>query len=249
MQGNKIIIEIAAFTPGSAIVAAAAGAKRIELCSGYAEGGLSPSAGTIVYVREKVNIPVFVMIRPRIGDFVYNDAEMEIILKDIEFCKEAGVDGIVTGALDASGAVDKNFVRRVVDTAGSLPVTFHRAFDLSCNLDQALQDLIDCGITRILTAGGKNSVTEGLDTIRSLVKSAGDRIIILPGGGIHAGNARQIVESTGLREIHCSGKELISSPMSQNPEISLTTTGEVSDFQWYESSTKKIKEIISQLIA
>ncbi len=247
MNNSNVLIEIAAFTPGSAIVAATAGADRIELCSGYAEGGLSPSTGTILYVREKVNIPVFVMIRPRVGDFVYDDAEKEIILRDIEFCKSAGINGIVTGALDVSGNVDKSFMMQVVDTAGELPVTFHRAFDLSGNLQQALIDLIDCGLTRVLTAGGKNSVPDGLETIRSLIKTAGNQIIILPGGGINASNVKKIVTSTGLREIHCSGKELIRSRMQPKPGISLATSGEVSDFEWYTSSANKIKAIIHQL--
>lgn len=247
MNHNKVLIEIAAFTPGSAIVAAAAGANRIELCSGYAEGGVSPSTGTILYVRDKVNIPVFVMIRPRVGDFVYDEAEKEIILRDIEFCKSAGIDGIVTGALDVTGNVDKCFMKQVVDIAGELPVTFHRAFDLSGNLQQALKDLIDCKLTRVLTSGGKNSVPDGLETIRSLIKTAGNQIIILPGGGINALNVKKIVTSTGLHEIHCSGKELIRSGMQPKPGISLTASGEVSDFEWYTSSAKKIKEITQQL--
>ncbi len=247
MKRRRTLIELAAFTPGSAINAAIAGADRIELCSGYSEGGLSPSSGTILYVKEKVNIPIFVMVRPRIGDFVYDEAEKEIILRDIEFCKKAGVDGIVTGALDVSGNVDVSFMKQVVEAASGLPVTFHRAFDLCSNLQQSLEDLIDCGITRVLTAGGKNTVAEGLETIRLLTKTAGDRIIILPGGGINAQNVQNIIESTGLNEIHCSGKELISSRMQPKPGVSLSATGEVNDHEWYESSIEKIKYIIEKL--
>ena len=247
MKRNRTLIEVAAFTPGSALNAAIAGADRIELCSGYSEGGLSPSTGTILYVREKVNIPVFVMVRPRIGDFVYDDVEKDVILRDIEFCKKAGVDGIVTGALDVSGNVDVSFVKQVVEAAGGLPVTFHRAFDLCSNLQQSLEDLIDCGVTRVLTAGGKNSVPEGLETIRLLAKTAGDRIIILPGGGINAQNVNSIIESTGLNEIHCSGKELKNSRMRPKPQVSLTTRDEVNDHKWHESSIQKIKDIIEKL--
>ncbi len=247
MASDNILLEIAAFTPGSAIIAAAMGANRIELCSGYSEGGLSPSTGTILYVKEKIHIPVFVMIRPRIGDFVYDDTEKEIILRDIGFCKTAGVDGIVTGALDISGNVDVGFMKEVVDAAGGLPVTFHRAFDLCSTLQQSLNDLIDCGVKRVLTSGGQNSVPEGLDTIRLLTKTAGERIIILPGGGINEENVNHIINSTGIKEIHCSGKELICSPMQPKTGISLTSSGEVSDYEWYSGSARKIKEIISRI--
>ena len=247
MNQNNVILEIASFTPSSALKAYAAGAARIELCSGYSEGGLSPSAGTISHVKDYVKIPVFVMVRPRIGDFIYDDTEKEIILRDIEVCKQTGVDGIVTGALTPSGNIDKTFMKQVVQSAAGLPVTFHRAFDLCCDMQQSLEDLIECGVTRTLTSGGKNTVPEGLDTIRSLVKAAGDRIIILPGGGINAQNVKSIIRETGVSEIHYSGKELVSSLMQAKPGISLCSCGEVSDYHWFASSTEKIRDIIAQL--
>ncbi len=247
MNQNNVILEVASFTPSSALHAFAAGAGRIELCSGYLEGGLSPSAGTISYVRDHVSIPVFVMIRPRVGDFIYDNADQEIILKDIEYCREIGIDGIVTGALTSSGSPDKDFLKQVVQTASGLPVTFHRAFDLCGDMQQSMEDLIECGVRRILTSGGKNNVPEGLDTIRSLVKAAGDRIIILPGGGINAKNVKSIIQLTGVSEIHCSGKELVSSPMQAKAGISLCSFEEVSDYNWFASSMEKIKGIIAQL--
>ncbi len=249
MHQHNVIPEVAAFTPASARNACAAGAGRIELCSGYSEGGLSPSAGTISYVRDHVSIPVFVMVRPRIGDFVYDDAEKEIILRDIEFCKKTGIDGVVTGALTPAGSPDKVFLKQLVQTASGLPVTFHRAFDLCADLPQAMEDLIECGVRRILTSGGKNTVPEGIDTIRSLVKAAGDRIIILPGGGINTQNVKGIIRETGVSEIHFSGKELVSSPMHPKPGISLSSCGEVSDYNWYASNIEKIRDIITQLNA
>lgn len=244
---KKVILEVASFTPASALNAFAAGADRIELCTGYSEGGLTPSPGTVQYVREKVSIPIFVMIRPRIGDFLYTSSEKEIILRDIELFKRMGVDGIVTGALNTVGGIDKDFVKQVVQSAASLPVTFHRAFDLCIDLQQSIEDLIECGVTRVLTSGGKSSVPEGLDAIRTLIKNAGERIIILPGGGVNSSNAKKIITLTNLNEIHCSGKELIKSPMAYKPAISLCSYGGVSDQTWYESSSSMIREIIAQL--
>ncbi len=249
MNQNNVILEVASFTPSSAINAFAAGAGRIELCSGYLEGGLSPSAGTISHVRDHVSIPVFVMVRPRVGDFVYDNAKKDIILKDIEFCQTLGIDGIVTGALTSSGSPDKVFLKQVVQTASGLPVTFHRAFDLCGDVEQSMEDLIECGVKRILTAGGKNTVPEGLDTIRSLAQTAGDRIIILPGGGINAQNVKSIIQLTGVSEIHCSGKELVSSPMQAKVGVSLCSFEEVTDYNWFASSTEKIRGIIAQLNA
>jgi copper homeostasis protein len=131
-NSNRLLIEVAAFTPNAALAAYNAGADRIELCSGYAEGGLSPSAATILWVREKVAVPLHVMIRPRIGDFVYNEAEKEIMLRDIQFCKDQKVDGIVAGALTEEGEIDEDFTREMVKAANPMSFTFHRAFDL-CN--------------------------------------------------------------------------------------------------------------------
>lgn len=249
MNQQNVILEVASFTPSSALNAFAAGVGRIELCSGYSEGGLSPSTGTISYIRDHVSIPVFVMIRPRIGDFVYDDAEKEIILRDIEFCRKTGIDGVVTGALTPAGSPDKFFLKQVVQTASGLPVTFHRAFDLCADLPQAMEVLIECGVRRILTSGGKNSVPGGLETIRTLVKAASDRIIIMPGGGINVQNVKSIIRETGVSEIHFSGKELVTSPMHPKPGISLNSSGEVSDYNWYASSTVKIRDIIAQLNA
>ncbi len=247
MEKGKIILEVATFTPGSALVAAKAGADRIELCSGFSEGGLSPSTGTIQHVREKLEIPVHVMVRPRVGDFIYDAAEKEIILKDITFCKKLGIDGIVTGALNPSGKVDRNFMQKVMDTAGDMSVTFHRAFDLTRDLQESLETLIECGVSRVLTSGGKASVPDGMETIISLVSQASDRVVILPGGGITTGNVKNIIQRTGVREIHFSGKELVTSYMEPKEGISLTSHGQVSDYEWYESDSEKIEALKAKL--
>ncbi|TVQ92418.1 MAG: copper homeostasis protein CutC [Bacteroidetes bacterium] len=247
MEKEKTLLEVAVFTPGSAIIAAKAGANRIELCSGYSEGGLSPSTGAIQYVREKLQIPVHVMIRPRIGDFIYDAIEKEIILKDIAFCKNSGIDGIVTGVLNPSGKIDKEFMQKVVETAGEMSVTFHRAFDITSELQESLETLIECGVSRVLTSGGKASVPDGLDAIISLVSQASDKIIILPGGGITTGNVKNIIQRSGVREIHFSGKELVTSYMEPKDGVSLTSHGEVNDYEWYECDSEKIEALKAKL--
>ncbi|TVQ08298.1 MAG: copper homeostasis protein CutC [Bacteroidetes bacterium] len=250
MSANQILTEIAVFTPESALTAAAAGANRIELCSGYAEGGLSPSAATIQYVKTKVNIPVHVMIRPRTGDFVYSETEKEIILQDIAFCKSAGVEGVVLGALSPHGGIDKEFTARAVKEAHPMEVTFHRAFDLCSDLSGALEDLITCGVKRVLTSGGKPTVILGEKEIAELVDQAADRIIILPGGGIQADTITAFIKNTGVKEIHFSAKRLIKGKAKEKKGIKLTAEGEVSDYTWYECDGEKVKamrEVLSEV--
>lgn len=241
---NSIIVEVAAFTPNAAIVAQSAGAHRVELCSGYSEGGLSPSAGTIEFVRKSISIPIHVMVRPRIGDFCYNSNEKSCILSDIEFCKSIGVNGVVIGILNTDGKVDKQFIAEVVRFASPMSVTFHRAFDLSQNLYEALDDLIDCGVQRVLTSGGKPNALAGIETIAALVRNADGRITILPGGGIKADNVENLIRSTGVREVHFSGKQLVKSRIDRSPNLSLTSSGEVSDLEWYESDENKIRSLL-----
>lgn len=247
MEKRNVILEVAVFTPGSATIAEKAGADRIELCSGYSEGGLSPSVGAIQLVREKLEIPVHVMVRPRIGDFIYDAIEKEIILKDIAYCKKAGIDGIVTGALNPSGKIDKEFMQKVVDSAEDMSVTFHRAFDLTTDLAESLDSLIKCGVSRVLTSGGKASVPDGLEAIISMVSQAANRIIILPGGGITTGNVKNIIHRSGVKEIHFSGKELVTSYMQPKEGISITSHGQVSDYEWYECDSEKIEALKAKI--
>lgn len=231
---NKIIIEVAAFTADAALAAYKAGADRIELCSGYAEGGLSPSAATIEWVRQNVYLPLHVMVRPRIGDFVYNATEKEIMLRDIKFCKDHKVDGVVAGVLTTAGEVDAEFTKMMVEASHPMVFTFHRAFDLCNDLPAALETLIQCGVQRVLTSGGEVNCIAGLHTIAMLLKHADGKIIILPGGGINPENAGEIIRLKGISEIHLSGKTLVQSKMTKHSKISFTSTGEVDDYHWFE---------------
>jgi len=244
---KAILTEIACFTPGAALTAENSGAHRIELCSGYSEGGLSPSAASIMLVRHKVKIPVHVMIRPRAGDFIYSDFEKEVILADVDFCRNNGIDGIVTGVLKADGNIDKEFTRMVIDRAKPMSVTFHRAFDLTTDLFKALSDLIDCGATRLLTSGAKQNAILGAPTIAQLVNEAGTDLIILPGGGLNPDNIIPFIELTRVKEVHFSAKKLVKSPALMPPNISLTSYGDVDDTQWFESDRDLIKQMVEML--
>jgi copper homeostasis protein len=247
MNPNRIILEVATFTPNAAIAAAKGGADRIELCSGYSEGGLSPSPGTIQYVRKMVNVPIHVMIRPRIGDFIYNQTEKECILNDIAFCKLNGVNGIVVGALTEDGSVDTDFMVTIVREAFPMSVTFHRAFDLCPDRINALESLIKCGVHRILTSGGMPNITLGMDNLVKIVAQAKGRINILPGGGVNAENVVDLVKATGVTEVHFSGKVLVKTVNRANPTVNLTSVGEVSDTSWYECNADKVKDLIKCL--
>jgi copper homeostasis protein len=244
---DHIIVEIAAFTPSAAIAAQRAGAHRVELCSGYSEGGLSASVGTVNYVRKNISIPLHVMVRPRIGDFIYNEIEKECILAEIAFYKGIGVDGIVFGALKPDGNIDIDFLREIVDAAKPMSVTFHRAFDLCNNQSMALNDLIYCGVSRVLTSGGKQSVLEGIEQIALLVEQADNRIVILPGGEINAENVLAIVKKTGVIEVHLSGKMPVKSSLVPRSDINLTSFEGISDYEWYECSIDRVKRVLNVL--
>jgi copper homeostasis protein len=241
---SSILIEVAAFTPSSALSAAKSGADRIELCSGYAEGGLSPSIGSVAFVREHLNIPIHVMVRPRVGDFVYHPDELQAMEKEILFYKQSGVNGVVLGVLTEQGEINIEAVKRLVNAARPMSVTFHRAFDQCVDPLRALDHLISCGVDRILTSGGKSSVPEGLDMLKQLIAHAGNALTILPGGGISADNVQQIITQLGVKEIHLSGKRWVQSPMRHSAStVSLCSPGEVYDFQWYECDATSINAV------
>ncbi len=205
----KPTLEIAVFSFEAALIADKAGANRLELCSGYAEGGITPSLGTILWVKKHVKCPVYVMIRPRSGNFNYSKSEIEVMKLDIEECKKACVDGIVLGVLDENGSVNEVVLKNLVELASPLPVTFHRAFDLCHEPFEALELLIKCGVKRILTSGQKSSAMEGADFIMELNKKANGRIIIMPGAGINPGNISEIKKRTACFEFHASAKRII----------------------------------------
>ncbi len=210
---RNIKLEVCVDSVQSAINAEKGGAIRVELCDNLFEGGTTPSAGTIEVARKNLSIGLQVIIRPRGGDFLYSDIEFDIMKRDIAQAKLLGADGVVIGILLPDGTVDMSRTAELVKLARPMNVTFHRAFDMTSDPFEALEDIISLGIDRILTSGQERSVPEGVALIGELVKKAGNRIMIMPGGGINEWNIEKIVEATGVRECHVSGRKRISSEM------------------------------------
>ena len=186
------------------------GARRIELCSNAREGGTTPSRELMRAVRERVSLPIFSMVRPRAGNFVYTDKEFGAMRREIEATKECRMDGVVLGLLDADGEVDIARAKQLVDLVRPLPITFHRAFDECADLRVSLEDVIKTGATRLLTSGGKRTASEALDVLEELVRIAGERLIVMPGSGLHAGNVRETVQKTGAREYHAGLSSVVA---------------------------------------
>ncbi|HYG04798.1 MAG TPA: copper homeostasis protein CutC [Stenotrophomonas sp.] len=203
---GRITLEIAAGSLASALAAQEGGADRVELCENLGEGGCTPSLGTIAIARERLRIPLYVLIRPRGGDFCYDDAEREAMLRDIALCETLGCDGVVLGALDAQGAVDMATCRALCSAAARLRVTFHRAIDVAADPERALEDAIAMGCERVLTSGAQADALAGADNIAAHVRQASGRIAVMAGAGIDAGTVAQIVRRTGVREVHASAR-------------------------------------------
>lgn len=231
-----MLLEICAGSVQSALAAERGGAHRIELCSHLMAGGLTPSAAAVLFAMEQITIPLHVLIRPRVGHFVYSTLEIEQMRRDIAFCQSHGVAGVVFGALRADGQLDEVANRQLIEAAGPMQLTFHRAFD---DLDQphkALESLIRWGFHRVLTSGQAPTALEGLSLIKNLVKSAEERIIILPGSGLNSKNVREFVKHTQAKEIHASAKKVLSEPYSN-----------LFQADYYETDAAEVRRLVEVL--
>jgi copper homeostasis protein len=243
-------LEICTDTVVSAIDAMNAGASRIELCDNLAEGGTTPSYGTIIKAREMLSIPIHVIIRPRGGDFLYSGIEYDVMKKDIIFCKKAGIDAIVTGLLTIDGRIDTIRCAELVDLARPMLTTFHRAFDMCEDPEKGLEDVISTGAARLLTSGQKNKAADGLDLISHLVRSAGDSIIIMPGSGIDKTNIRNIAQRSGATEFHLTGRKVVQSDMIfRRDGITMGGMHGLNEYSRKVADADHIKEIIDILKA
>lgn len=201
-----IQLEVCANSALSAIEGQKGGARRVELCSNLLEGGVTPALSQIEIARESIDIQLYTLIRPRGGDFLYNDIEFEMMKRDIHHCGKAKCDGVVIGILLSNGKIDKRRNAELIAIAKeySMGVTFHRAFDRSSDLFGAMEDIIELGCERILTSGGEKTALDGKETIGKLIEKAAGRISIMPGGGITENNIIELVKATGLKEFHGS---------------------------------------------
>lgn len=224
-----VLVEVAVDSVESAQAAQGGGAERVELCAGLSEGGTTPSAGLMAVCRQRLAIPLFVLIRPRAGDFLYSDAELEVMRSDIAVARDAGADGIVTGALGGDGTVDVDRTRALCEAAHPLPVTFHRAFDFTRDATEALAAVASTGVTRILTSGRAATALDGIVTLTALVRAAPRGMTIVAGGGVTEDNVTRIVSATGVREVHVRAATRRDSAMSyRRADLSLArpTAGE-----------------------
>ncbi len=233
-------LEICAGSVQSAVAAQAGGAHRIELCQNLEQGGTTPSFGLIQEVLRRVSIPVFVLIRPRPGDFCYDTAELAIMLADVAQCRALGCAGVVIGALDEAGRVDIAGCRALIEAAGPLQITFHRAFDVCADQAQALETIIDLGCHRVLTSGGQASAPAGQAQLAALVHLASDRLRIMPGAGITPANVALLRAATGATEFHASAKRLLASPTVPATEF---------DAPRWETDAATVAELVAQLQA
>ena len=214
----NILLESPVFTTEAALLAADSGVDRLELCSSFTAGGETPGPGMFTFLKKKVGIPVFVMIRPRSGDFVYSSDEIEVMAEEIAQFDRLGADGFVFGLLNPDGSVNTEGCGYLRKAAGNKPCTFHRAFDVSRNLEESLGRIISSGFQRILTSGGKNSVDEGLADIKRFMLVAKNHIIIMPGGGLKPHHIIELRKTGYLKEVHASCKKF------RKPDLSFIRT-------------------------
>jgi copper homeostasis protein len=238
------LLEIAANSLASALAAQDGGADRVELCENLGEGGCTPSYGTLARTRDCVRIPLYVLIRPRAGDFYYDEFERDVMLRDIETCARLGCDGVVIGALDADGHVDMATCRELVIAAGFMGLTFHRAIDVSRDPAQALEAAIALGCHRVLTSGAGATALDGADAIAALVQQAGHRIRVMAGAGINAGNLREVAMRSQADEFHASARALHASAMRHRngPLAGL-------DLDWQQTDREVVRALRRALVA
>ena len=240
-------LEVCANGYESALNAQTGGAIRVEFCDNLAEGGTTPSYGQLALAKKNLSIEIWPIIRPRGGDFLCSELEFELMKEDISACKSLNCDGIVIGILKADGTIDKQRCAELIELAKPLPVAFHRAFDMSNNMEQALEDLIELGVVRVLSSGGAKSAITGADKLAELIRLANGRIAIMPGAGIHKDNICTLISATGATQFHASAKSLVASKMEfRNAE---TKMGSIEDEYQYELTSVEQVEALVEVIS
>lgn len=246
-MAENIVLEVCCGDIDSVYAAEAAGAQRVELCSGLAEGGMTPSFGFIAMAVAHSHVKVHVLIRQRPGDFVYNPAEIGCMAADVELAGRCGADGVVIGALTPDGDIDMDACRRMLQHRGSMSVTFSRAFDLCRNPEQALEQLIELGCDRVLTSGCAQTAIQGTEMLNKLNTQASGRIIVLAGCGVNKDNASEIVRASSVTELHASARETVQSKMRwRNNAVSMGKPGS-DEYSRLTSTVDSISQIVKSL--
>ncbi|MBQ5777092.1 MAG: copper homeostasis protein CutC [Bacteroidaceae bacterium] len=243
----KRILEVCAGSVESVAAARNGGAARVELCSALEIGGITPSVGLITEARHIEGIALNVLIRPRGGDFLYNESEVATMEQDIVAARQCGADGVVIGALTAEGDVDVQVCNRLIKAAEGMSITFHRAFDMCRNPFLALEDIISLGCHRILTSGQAASAYAGITLIKQLVEAAQGRISIMPGCGVNATNATAILNSTGCYEIHASARTSVESRMQYRHNGVSMGSSDNDEYAHMESNETLIRQIVESI--
>ena len=242
-------MEICVDSVESALAAEKGGANRIELCDNLMGGGTTPSMGMLQETRKHLTIDINFIVRPRSGDFCYSHFEFEVMKRDIEMAKEYGANGIVVGILNANGEIDIDRMKEIIQVSKPLRVTFHRAFDMTRDPFKSLDTLIDLGVERILTSGQENNALAGSDLIKELVRKADGKIVIMPGAGINDTNVEEIVNKTGVWEVHMSAKERVASPMVyRNSRVAMGGNLIIPEYDNYYTSEELVRSIKEKLI-
>ncbi|OEE59835.1 copper homeostasis protein CutC [Enterovibrio norvegicus] len=242
----SVLIEVCIDSLESLPIAQRAGAGRIELCSSLATGGLTASAGYMKHAARIATVPVYGIIRPREGDFLYSSDDVDIMLEDIHTAKLAGLNGVVIGALGADGKIDEVAVKAMINAASGMGITFHRAIDHCSAPFEALEFLMAHGVERVLTSGLAKRADEGINTLKDMVKLTQGRLSIMPGAGVSPENAKRIIVETGATEIHLSGKTTRPSLMSYRNEKATMGSGE-SDFAITVTNPDTILHMVAAL--
>lgn len=241
------ILEVCVDSVASAVLAEAGGADRLELCADLVVGGVTPTLSLYERVREKVGIPVHVLLRPRFGDFLYSEEEFEVLRRQARAARQAGADALVIGCLTPEGRLCTGQMERLMEEAGGRPVTLHRAFDMCENLDQALEDAKKLGIHTILTSGGQASAEAGMETLARLQKAAGP-LAIMAGAGIGAEAIRKLRRNTTLSAFHMSGKRVVTSRMIyRNPAVRMGLP-QLSEYELWETDAEAVRQAKEALL-
>lgn len=243
----KLLLEVCAGSLSSALNAQAGGANRIELCDNLSQGGTTPSPGIIQQAVKMLKIPVFVLIRPRAGDFLYSDAEFDAMKEDILFCKEHRAEGVVLGILNPEGSVDMIRTGELVRLAKPMQVTFHRAFDMVRDPFQSMENIIKLGIDRILTSGQGDKASDGARLIRELIIQSAGRIIIMPGAGINEENILLLEQTTKAVEYHASLRGPVKSRMLYQNKRSFMGDSTKDEYSWMETDADRVIRFIGIL--